>query len=85
LSVWFYEHNTRFGKQDKKEFPHIASYGRVDHGGRHYANELLRDIKKNEVVDNLVSRYVHVEVNKFIELCDDNVVCACRFCSISMS
>ncbi|KAJ8437549.1 hypothetical protein Cgig2_017902 [Carnegiea gigantea] len=33
IQVWFYEHTTRFANQDKRRFPRIASWARVDHGG----------------------------------------------------
>ena len=33
VKVWFYEHSTRFGKQDKKRYPPMASWDKVDHGG----------------------------------------------------
>ncbi|KAJ8423597.1 hypothetical protein Cgig2_030663 [Carnegiea gigantea] len=48
--VWFYEHTTRFGDQDKKQFPRIDNWVKVDHGGRYDADELLRDIKEGEVI-----------------------------------
>ena len=50
VKVWFYEHTTRFGKQDKKRYPRLASWDRVDHGGRYDANLLLKDIREDEVI-----------------------------------
>ncbi|KAJ8431549.1 hypothetical protein Cgig2_029578 [Carnegiea gigantea] len=48
IQVWFYEHTTRFDDQDKKQFPRISSWVKVDNGGRYDADELLRDIKEDE-------------------------------------
>ena len=48
--MWFYEHTTRFANHDKRRFPRIASWARVDHGGRYDANELLRDVEEQEVI-----------------------------------
>lgn len=56
IQAWFYEHTTRFGDQDKKQFPRIGSWVKVDHGGRYDADELLRDIKEGEVIPVLYPR-----------------------------
>jgi len=53
VKVWFYEHTTRFGKQDKKRYPRMASWDKVDHGGRYDANLLLKDITEDEVTHNI--------------------------------
>ena len=37
LQVWLYEHSTRFRVYDKEKFPRIASWLKVDHGGRYDA------------------------------------------------
>ena len=47
--MWFYEHTTRFGVHDKKKYPRIASWAKVDHGGRYDAFKLLADIKESEI------------------------------------
>jgi len=49
VQVWFYEHTKRFAEQGKNRFPRVASWGRVDHGGRYDANVLVTDIKEDEV------------------------------------
>jgi len=55
MQVWFYEHTSRFSAQDRKRYPRIASWGRVDHGGRYDATELVEDIKEEEVSIFLMS------------------------------
>jgi len=50
LHAWFYEHTTRFTNQDKKRYPYIANWARVDHGGRYDASQLVKDIKEKEVM-----------------------------------
>ena len=52
MQVWFYEHTSRFGKQGKNRFSHLASWDRVDHGGRYDANMLLKDSMEDEVALN---------------------------------
>ena len=47
--MWFYEHTTRFAVHDKELYPSIASWAKVDHGGRYDAFKLLGDIKESEV------------------------------------
>ncbi|KAJ8437854.1 hypothetical protein Cgig2_002988 [Carnegiea gigantea] len=42
--VRFYEHTTRFAQHDKCRFP------RIDHGGRYDAFQLVKGIKKSEVI-----------------------------------
>lgn len=48
VQVWFYKHTRRFAKQNKKRYPRMASWDRVDHRGRHDANLLLKDIREDE-------------------------------------
>ncbi|KAJ8426989.1 LOW QUALITY PROTEIN: hypothetical protein Cgig2_033847 [Carnegiea gigantea] len=47
IQVWFYEHTTRFVKQDK---------GSVDHRGRYDAFELVAGIKESEIIPVLRPR-----------------------------
>ena len=46
--MWLYEHTTRFAVHDKELYPRIASWVKVDHGGRYDAFKLLGDIKESE-------------------------------------
>ena len=50
VQVWFYERTTRFARQDKKRYPRMARWERVDHGRRYDANMLVKDITKDEVI-----------------------------------
>jgi len=64
--VWFYEHTTRFGVHDKKKYPRIASWAKVDHGGRYDAFKLVADIKESEVWEigcTVVYKVVHSTLN----------------------
>lgn len=48
--MWFYEHTKRVEKHDRKRYLQIASWDKVDHGGRYGAFKLLADIKECEVI-----------------------------------
>ncbi|KAJ8434758.1 hypothetical protein Cgig2_019683 [Carnegiea gigantea] len=56
--------------KDKKRYPRIASWARVDHGGRYDASELVKDIKEKEVIHILYpqdAELVHASMSQFME------------------
>ncbi|KAJ8419627.1 hypothetical protein Cgig2_000568 [Carnegiea gigantea] len=63
------QHPTRFSTQDRKRYPCIASWGRVDHGRRYDTTELVQDIKEEEVIPIMYPRdtkLVHPTVTQFM-------------------
>ncbi|KAJ8425145.1 hypothetical protein Cgig2_032651 [Carnegiea gigantea] len=48
IQVWFYEHTTIFSNQDGEQYPRLASWRKVDHGGMYDVTELLEEPKQSE-------------------------------------
>ncbi|KAJ8420203.1 hypothetical protein Cgig2_032817 [Carnegiea gigantea] len=60
-----------FADPDKKKYPCIASWARVDHAGRYDASELLVDIKEEEVIPIMYPRdaeLVHPPISQLMAI-----------------
>ncbi|KAJ8437695.1 hypothetical protein Cgig2_030717 [Carnegiea gigantea] len=67
IQIWFYEHTTRFSDQDGEQFPRIASWRKVDHGGMYNVTELLAELEESEF-RGAINEGFHIILNNQLPL-----------------